>query len=85
MIFDDSFSAIDKINKKKIFNNLINMKKKFTKVIITHDIGLAPNFDKVIYIDNKEAVVGKHEELLKYEKYNQLYRLNQDEIGEEYI
>lgn len=85
MIFDDSFSAIDKINKKKIFNNLINMKKKFTKVIITHDIGLAPNFDKVIYIDNKGAVVGKHEELLKYEKYNQLYRLNQDEIGEEYI
>ena len=85
MIFDDSFSAIDRINKKQILNNLMNMKEKFTKIIITHDIGLAPNFDKVIYIDNKKAFEGKHEELLKNEKYYKVYRLNQDKIEEDYV
>ena len=85
MIFDDSFSAIDRINKKQILNNLMNRKEKFTKIIITHDIGLAPNFDKVIYIDNKKAFEGKHEELLKNEKYYKVYRLNQDKIEEDYV
>lgn len=85
MIFDDSFSAIDRINKKQILENLMNLEDKFTKIIITHDIGLAPNFDKVIYINNKKAIVGKHKELLKNENYNKLYKLNQDKIEEEYI
>lgn len=85
MIFDDSFSAIDKVNKKHIFNNLMNLKDEVTKIIITHDIGLAPSFDKVIYINNKKAYVGKHQELLENENYNKVYRLNQDKIEEEYI
>ena len=69
MIFDDSFSAIDRINKKKILNNLINLKNKFTKIIITHDIELAHKADKIIYINNNTAVVGTHEELLENENY----------------
>lgn len=85
MIFDDSFSAIDRINKKQILDNLMNLEDKFTKIIITHDIGLAPSFDKVIYINNKKAIVGKHEELLENEDYNKVYKLNQDKIEEEYI
>ncbi len=85
MIFDDSFSAIDRINKKQILENLMNLEDKFTKIIITHDIGLAPSFDKVIYINNKKAIVGKHEELLENEDYNKVYKLNQDKVEEEYI
>jgi len=85
MIFDDSFSAIDRINKKQILDNLMNLEDKFTKIIITHDIGLASNFDKVIYINNKKAIIGKHEELLKNENYNKVYKLNKDKIEEEYI
>lgn len=85
MIFDDSFSAIDKINKKQILDNLINTNGEFTKIIITHDIDIAPKFEKVIYISNKKAIIGTHEELLKTEKYNELYKLNQDKIEEEYI
>ncbi len=85
MIFDDSFSAIDRINKKQILDNLMNLEDKFTKIIITHDIGLASNFDKVIYINNKKVIIGKPEELLKDENYNKLYKLNQDKIEEEYI
>jgi len=57
MIFDDSFSAIDRINKKKILNNLMSIKDEFTKIIITHDIGLAEKFDKVIFINNKSVIM----------------------------
>lgn len=85
MIFDDSFSAIDRINKRQILDNLMSLKDKFTKIIITHDIGLASSFDKVIYINDKRAIVGKHEELLKNASYNKVYKLNQDKIEEEYI
>ena len=85
MIFDDSFSAIDRINKKKILDNLLNMEANFTKIVITHDIELAENFDKVIYINNRNVIVGKHEQLLENDEYKKLYLLNQDKIGEEYI
>lgn len=85
MIFDDSFSAIDRINKKQILDNLMSLEDKFTKIIITHDIELAPSFDKIIYINNKNVIVGKHEELLENENYNRVYKLNQDKIEEEYI
>lgn len=85
MIFDDSFSAIDRINKKQILNNLMSLEDTFTKIIITHDIGLAPNFDKVIYLNNKSIKVGTHEELLKNEDYSKIYKLNQDKIEEEYV
>lgn len=85
MIFDDSFSAIDRINKRQILDNLMSLEDKFTKIIITHDIELASSFDKVIYINDKRAMVGKHEELLKNANYNKVYKLNQDKIEEEYI
>ena len=85
MIFDDSFSAIDRINKKQIYNNLMSLDSKFTKIVITHDIGLAKNFDKVIYINNKKALVGTHEELLNNEDYRKVYELDQDKLEEDYI
>lgn len=85
MIFDDSFSAIDRINKKQILNNLMNLEDLFTKIIITHDISLAPNFDKVIYLNNKSATIGTHKQLLENETYKKIYELNQDKIEEEYV
>lgn len=85
MIFDDPFSAIDRINKKQILNNLMNLEDLFTKIIITHDVGLAPNFDKVIYLNNKSATIGTHKQLLENETYKKIYELNQDKIEEEYI
>lgn len=69
MIFDDSFSAIDKVNKKEILNNLMNIEEKFTKIMITHDIELADKFDKIIYLNNKQAINGTHKELLEKEGY----------------
>ncbi|MCI8290790.1 MAG: ABC transporter ATP-binding protein [Clostridia bacterium] len=85
MIFDDSFSAIDRSNKKQILDNLMSLEDNFTKIIITHDIDLAPNFDKVIYLNNKTVIVGHHEELMEEENYRKVYKLNQDKLEEEYI
>lgn len=85
MIFDDSFSAIDRINKKQVLENLMSLEDNFTKIIITHDIGLAPNFDKVVYLNNKTAVIGTHQELMEDKNYRNVYRLNQDKLEEEYV
>lgn len=85
MIFDDSFSAIDRINKKKILNNLIALEDNSSKIFITHDIELAPKFEKVIYINNGQAISGTHQELLENKDYNELYSLSLNKIGEEYV
>ncbi len=85
MIFDDSFSAIDRINKKNILDNLLTLEDNSIKIFITHDIELAPKFDKIIYLNQGQALSGKHEELLNNENYREIYELNLDKIGEEYV
>lgn len=85
MIFDDSFSAIDRINKKKILNNLMTLEDNCSKIFITHDMELAPQFDKVVYIDKGQAICGTHEELLTNSNYRKVYNLNLNKIGEEYV
>lgn len=82
MIFDDSFSAIDRINKNKILENLMSLEDESSKIFVTHDIELAPEFEKIIYINNKQTICGTHEELLKNKSYNEIYSLNLDKIGE---
>ena len=84
MIFDDSFSAIDRINKKKILENLMSLDDKSSKIFVTHDIDLAPEFEKIIYINDGQAVCGTHSELLENENYNKVFELNLNKIGEEY-
>ena len=85
MIFDDSFSAIDRINKKKILNNLLTLEDNSSKIFITHNLELAPEFEKIIYLDDGQVIYGTHEELLKNKHYSQIYSLNVDKIGEEYV
>ena len=84
MIFDDSFSAIDRINKKSILDNLMSLEDGSTKIIITHDIELAPKFEKIIYLNNGKAICGTHKELLEDKNYNEVYSLILNQIGEEY-
>lgn len=85
MIFDDSFSAIDRINKKNILDNLLSLEDNSSKIFVTHDIELAPKFDKIIYLNKGQALFGKHEELLNNENYRKLYEINLDKVGEEYV
>lgn len=85
MIFDDSFSAIDRINKKKILNNLLTLEDNSSKIFITHNIELAPKFEKIIYISDGQTICGTHSELLKNENYREIYSLDINKIGEEYV
>ncbi len=85
MIFDDSFSAIDRINKRNILKNLITLEDNSSKIFITHDIELAPKFEKIIYLNNGQAISGTHDELLNNKNYRKVYELNLDKVGEEYV
>lgn len=86
MIFDDSFSAIDRVNKSNILNNLMNIKTSFTKIFVSHNIDLARLFDKVIFLENETAVVSTYEELIRTNKnYKNIHDLSIDNIGEEYV
>ena len=82
MIFDDSFSAIDRINKRKILENLLTLEDDSSKIFISHEIELAPKFEKIIYINNGKVICGTHDELLKNENYRKIYEINLDKIGE---
>lgn len=85
MVFDDSFSAIDRINKRKILENLMTLEDNAIKIFITHDLELAPKFEKIIYLNNGQAISGTHDELLNNKNYRKVYELNLDKIGEEYV
>ena len=85
MIFDDSFSAIDRINKKDILDKLLLLDDNSSKIFITHDIQLAPNFDKIIYLNNGHAISGTHQELLNNKQYKAIYELDLNKVGEEYV
>ena len=85
MIFDDSFSAIDRINKKDILDRLLLLDDNSSKIFITHDVQLAPNFDKIIYLNNGHAISGTHQELLNNKQYKAIYELDLNKVGEEYV
>lgn len=86
MIFDDSFSAIDRINKKTIIDNLISSNNdNCTKIFITHNVGLAPQFEKILFIDDGKAYFTTHEELLNNNNYKKLYELSLNNIGDDYV
>lgn len=85
MIFDDSFSAIDRINKKTIIDNLISSNNdNYTKIFITHNVGLAPQFEKILFIDDGKTYFTTHEELLNNNNYKKLYELSLNNIGDDY-
>lgn len=85
MIFDDSFSAIDRINKKTIIDNLINDNNdNCTKIFITHNVGLAPQFEKILFLDNQTAYFTTHDRLLNNKNYKKMYELSLNNIGDDY-
>lgn len=84
MIFDDSLSAIDKISKKNIINSLMDGKDNNIKIFITHNLSLAPKFNKIIFLDKGKAYFSTHDELLNNINYKKLYELSMNNIGDEY-
>lgn len=85
MIFDDSFSAIDRINKKTIIDNLMSSNNdNCTKIFITHNVSLAPQFEKILFLNDGKAYFTTHDELLNNKNYKKLYELSLNNIGDDY-
>ena len=85
MIFDDSFSAIDRINKKTIIDNLMSKNNNnCTKIFITHNVSLAPQFEKILFLDDGKTYFTTHDELLNNINYKKLYELSLNNIGDDY-
>jgi len=83
LILDDSTSACDLDTEREIRSNLDNYLKDTTKLIIAQKIVSVSSADKIIILDNGSVVgVGKHDELLKNNKYYQEIYYSQRERGE---
>ena len=51
IIFDEATSSLDKTTEKEIFENLLNLKKTKTILLITHNDRILKYCDKVLSLD----------------------------------
>lgn len=66
LIFDDSFSALDYKTDHALRKRIATELKSTTCMIVAQRIGTIRNADKIVVLDNGEAVgIGTHEELMK--------------------
>lgn len=66
LIFDDSFSALDYKTDRALREKIKNDLKGTTCMIVAQRIGTIRHADKIVVLDNGEAVgIGTHEELMK--------------------
>jgi ATP-binding cassette, subfamily B, multidrug efflux pump len=69
LVFDDSLSAVDTKTERQLLQNLIEVRKGKTTVIIAHRISSLQHADKIIVLDNGAiAETGDHQSLLKNKK-----------------
>lgn len=75
LILDDSLSAVDTQTEEKILENLNEIMKSRTTIIISHRISTIKNADEIIVLDDGEIVQrGTHDELVKNEGiYKDIY------------
>lgn len=75
LILDDSLSAVDTITEEKIINNLRNIRKDKTTIIIAHRLSAVEEADEIIVLDDGRIMErGDNEELLKKRGlYHEIY------------
>jgi ATP-binding cassette subfamily B protein len=80
MLFDDCLSAVDTKTENRIINNLHNLLRDKTAILITHRIFTVINFDQVVIIDDGRIIEqGTHTELIEMDGYYaELYRLQSE-------
>ncbi|PJI06837.1 MULTISPECIES: ABC transporter ATP-binding protein [Clostridium] len=80
LILDDSLSAVDAVTETNILNNLKDVRKNKTAIIIAHRLSAVKDADEIIVLDKgRIAEKGTHDELLKkggiyYEIYREQFK-----------
>lgn len=84
LLFDDCLSAVDTETEEKILNNLLEISKDKTTIIVSHRVSSAKNADKIIILgEGKIIQQGSHNQLVNQEGYyKELYykQLSEKEV-----
>ena len=85
LLFDDCLSAVDTETEEQILNNLLQISKHKTTIIVSHRISSAKNADKIIILENGKIIQeGSHNQLVNQEGYySELYlkQLSEKELN----
>jgi ATP-binding cassette, subfamily B, bacterial len=82
LFFDEATSSLDAKNERVIMNNLSNICKGKTVVIVAHRLSTVKNADQIIVIENGVVVeTGTHYELVNFGKHYYNLVKNQLELG----
>ena len=70
LLFDDCLSAVDTETEEQILNNLLEITKDKTTIIVSHRVSSAKNADKIIIIDEGQIIQeGTHNQLVNQKGY----------------
>jgi ATP-binding cassette subfamily B protein len=70
LLFDDCLSAVDTETEEAILNNLYEICKDKTTIIVSHRVSSAKNADRIIIIDDGKIIEqGSHNQLINQEGY----------------
>jgi ATP-binding cassette subfamily B protein len=70
LLFDDCLSAVDTETEEAILNNLQEICKNKTTIIVSHRVSSAKNADRIIIIDEGKIIEqGSHNQLINQEGY----------------
>lgn len=70
LLLDDCLSAVDTETEERILNNLKDIAKKKTTLIVTHRVSSAKNADKIVILNDGEILEqGTHQQLLALNGY----------------
>ncbi|OAB27308.1 ATP-binding cassette, subfamily B [Flavobacterium fryxellicola] len=70
LLFDDCLSAVDTQTEEEILNNLHEICKDKTTIIVSHRVSSAKNADRIIIIDKGQIIQqGSHNQLINQEGY----------------
>lgn len=70
LLFDDCLSAVDTETEEQILNNLLEITKDKTTIIVSHRVSSAKNADKIIIIDEGQIIQeGTHNQLVNQDGY----------------
>jgi ATP-binding cassette subfamily B protein len=70
LLFDDCLSAVDTETEEKILNNILQITKDKTTIIVTHRVSSAKNADKIIILEDGAIIQqGSHNQLLNEAGY----------------